>query len=57
MQADSVNNQFEKLEDYCSTGLLSSFLGVWSHGIMVHYTMISGGTSYGAGSSRQRHKD
>jgi hypothetical protein len=27
-------------------------LGVWSHGIVVHCIMTSGGTSYGANSSR-----
>ena len=30
---------------------------VWSHGIVVHCIMISGGTSYGANSSPQRHND
>jgi ribosomal L30p/L7e-like protein len=34
-----------------------SKLGVWSQGIVVHYTAIFGGTSYGANSSRQRHND
>ena len=32
-------------------------LGVWSHGIVVHCITISGGTNYGANSSRQRHND
>ena len=32
-------------------------LGVWSHGVMVHYIANSGGTSYGTDSSRQRHND
>ena len=32
-------------------------LDVWSHGIVVHCTAISGGTSYGTDSSRQRHDD
>src|SRR5271157_4665749 len=28
--------------------------GVWSQGVVVHYVATSGGTSYGADSSRQR---
>jgi hypothetical protein len=39
MQADSLNNQFEKLEDYCSTGLvkqLSRCLVSRNHGALYH---------------------